>query len=351
MGVLDRLGLVPASGLVNGPSRPTKISTPWSESNLTETVLADVFGGEYQSVTRLQAMRIPAVAKARALIVGPLAAQPLRVLEGDTEIAEQPAWLQRTAGPVSPWHRMAWTLDDLLFYGWSLWAVTRTPANDAILDAQRVPYDRWRFNEADEVELHTSRGWVPAPRDQVILIPSGQEGLLDIASNTIRGAAAIEETWVERARTPIPMLEIRQTQDDELEEDEVEALVAAVASARRNRTNPVAFTPGGVEIVTHGSIETNLYVEGRNAFTLDVARFTALPGALLDASMATASLTYSTAEGKRNELVDYSLAFWANPIAGRFSQDDVVPMGQRVRFDLTDFIAPNASPTGPVTED
>lgn len=349
MGLLDRLGLVPAAAMVSAPRTPTKIATPWSESNLAEVVVADVFGSEAGPITRLQAMRIPAVVKARALIVGPLASQPLTVLDGETPIDDQPAWLQRTAGAVSPWHRMAWTLDDLFFYGWSVWATTRI--NGMIVDAQRVPYDRWQFTEAGEVEVLNGTQWTVATSDQIILIPGPQEGLLDIASGTIRGAAAIESAWINRARSPIPLLEVRQIDDSELEDDEIDAILDSYMAARNSERNAVGFTPRGFEINAHGQMQTDLFVEGRNALTLDVARFAALPGALLDASMATATLTYSTAEGKRNELVDYSLSYWANPIAGRFSQDDVVPMGQRTRFDLTDFAAPAASPTGPVTED
>jgi hypothetical protein len=76
-----------------------------------------------------------------------------------------------------------------------------------------------------------------------------------------------------------------------------------------------------------------------------------LPASLLEGSQSTATLTYSTSEGKRNELFDYSLPFYADPIEEAFSLDSVVPRGTRVRFDFSDFIAAAASPTGPITED
>ncbi len=67
----------------------------------------------------------------------------------------------------------------------------------------------------------------------------------------------------------------------------------------------------------------------------------------MDASLSTASLTYSTQEGQRNEFADFTLPYWMEPIQQRLSMDDVVLPGERVRFDLTElFTVPN-SPNGP----
>jgi phage portal protein BeeE len=71
----------------------------------------------------------------------------------------------------------------------------------------------------------------------------------------------------------------------------------------------------------------------------------------MDASLSTASLTYSTQEGQRNEFADFTLPYWLEPIQQRLSLDDVVPSGQRVRFDLTDLYTTTPSPTGTITED
>lgn len=356
MGILSWLGLGTSVADAAASAKPTRISSPWTESTLSKVALADLFGKEAAPVTRAEAMRVPAVTKARALIVGPLSRTPLTQVQDGQATAAQPAWLQRTMGAVSPNMRMAYTLDDLLFYGYSLWATTRTPSLGGqpgdILDAERVPWERWRFTEDGEIEVKVPRGgWQRVTSDQVILFTSYQEGLVDLASETIRGASAITSAWVNRAKYPIPLLELSHVTDDELEEDEITALIDDALEARAGARNAVMYTPRQVEAKVHGTAVTDLFVEGRNAFTLDVARYTVLPGALLDASTATASLTYSTKEGARNELVDYSLGYWADPISGRLSQDDVTPPGTSVRFDLTDFAAPAASPIGPSTKD
>ena len=51
------------------------------------------------------------------------------------------------------------------------------------------------------------------------------------------------------------------------------------------------------------------------------------------------------------EFVDFDLALYMTPITARLSQDDVVPAGNRVAFDLADFTGKAPSLTGPVRED
>jgi phage portal protein BeeE len=92
-------------------------------------------------------------------------------------------------------------------------------------------------------------------------------------------------------------------------------------------------------------------VQARNMARLDVANLTGVPAALLEGSVSTASLTYSTHEGQRNEFVDFALNPYIDAIASRLSQDDIVPRGQRVRFDLSDLYTTTPAPTGEPEED
>ena len=75
------------------------------------------------------------------------------------------------------------------------------------------------------------------------------------------------------------------------------------------------------------------------------------PAAMLDGSMSTATLTYSTQEGKRSEFVDYSLNYWASAVEARLSQDDVTPEGTFVRFDISWLTSPNQPGQNPSQED
>lgn len=329
MGLFDKFKLSNKRAASTGPAAVGLVS-PHESGKLARIVWAEHFLGEAGEVNRNGAMRIPAIAKGRNVLVGIGASLPLVQLEGEQRF-DQP-WLYRSSGDVSPWHRLAWTIDDLIFHGYSLWAVKRNPWTTTIIDAVRVPFELWQLDQwTGEILVNGQK----VNQNEVILIPGGFEGIIEAGVDTIRGAHALQRAWIGRAQNPIPLIELHQLTDDELDDEEVDQVVADWAAARTSPNGAVGFTDYRFEVRVHGTLTTDLFEEGRNAIVLDVARLMSLPASLLDGSMSTASLTYSTQEGKRNEFVDYSLPIWLKPIEARLSMDDVCPPGQRIRFDMT----------------
>jgi hypothetical protein len=346
MGIRNALRLIESGQQLNTSAPSTGIVSPWQTGQLNQVVWSDIFGVEAAIVNRTEAMSIPAVAKGRQILVSQLAKYPLRAYDKDAELTTQPEWLQGTSGDVSPWHRMAWTVDDLMFFGWSLWGVERDEAG-TITRADRCPIERWEIDNGGEIRIDGQT----AEADSVILIPGPFEGLLQLATRTLKGAAKLENSWVGKATNPIPAIELHQTTDDPLEYDEVVSLVQAWADARADVNGAIAFTPYNIQANALGQAEPSLLIEGRNFLRIDIGAFLGIPASLMDASLSTASLTYSTSEGQRNEFADFTLPYWLEPIQHRLSLDDVVPTGQRVRFDLSDLLTTTPSPTGPPTED
>lgn len=344
MGIRNALRLIESGDqLKNVTAMPNSgIVSPWATGQLSQVVWSDIFGVEANTISRKEAMTIPAVAKARQILTSVLAKYPLVALEGADDVTASHAWLQATDGEVSPWHRMAWTIDDLIFFGWSLWGVERD-ANGEITKADRCPIERWKIDPDGAIRIDD----VVAEEGSVILIPGPFEGLLAVGSRTLKGGAKLEASWVGKATNPIPAIELHATTDDPLEIDEVQALVQAWADARSDVNGAIAFTPHNVQAIAHGSAEPSLLIEGRNFLRIDVGAFLGIPAALMDASLSTASLTYSTQEGQRNEFADFTLPYWLEPIQQRLSLDDVVPSGQRVRFDLTDLFTNPPTATSP----
>ncbi len=323
----------------------SSISSPWTTTALSKIAYSDIFGGDVTLVSRAEAMKVPAIAKGRALIVGTLARQPLAKFRGATQLAPD-AWMYRTNSQVAPQVRMAWTLDDLIFYGNSLWAVQRG-TRDNILDAVRVPREYWQV-DPDSLGILVNGKTVTA--EEVLYFEGPQDGLLDIASDDIKAARAMSRAWASRVDAPVPLIELHITDvNAQLTDDEQDALVDSWEEARR--LGGTALTPAEIETKVHGNTPTDLFVNGRNASRLDFANYLGVPAALLEGSTSTASLTYSTKEGSRNELVDLSLAFWATPIEARLSMDDVTPAGTRIAFDLTYLSTPTQPASGPVSED
>lgn len=344
------LELVDEAGTAN--TRPVgtlgAISSPWTTGTLSQVVWSDIFGADWSPVTRAEAMRVPAIVKGRGLVAGTLARLPLAAYSDDVKLegTDKPTWLYRTSSGQSPYQRMLWTFDDLIFGGTSLWTVDRNAAG-RVVNALRVPPEWWEITP----DLNILVQGQEVTEESVILFEAPQDGLLTIAQDDIRAALDMTRSWASRVKSPVPLAELHHTDENNpLEPEEITDLVQTWETARA-AGGATGYTPQGIQLITHGEASTDLYVNGRNASRLDFANYLQVPASLLEGSSSTASLTYSTQEGQRNELVDYSLYYWAAAVEARLSLDDVVPRGQRVAFDVSWFVTPTTPTGSPAVED
>lgn len=355
MGILDQLGLGKRALDRFGIADQLGLSSPWAEGgDLQQVVLSDIFGPEVLDsipLTRADAISIPAVSKARNLLVSTVAKFPLVAMRGAAVLddSDQPTFLYRTNGNVSPYDRMAWTVDDLIFYGTSLWLTDRgapdaKSGRRAITDATWCPQSQWTITKG-----HILVNEQEVDEEDVLLFNSPFEGLLNIANRTLRGARDQEQAWVGRSQNPVPVIELHQT-DDSLTADQVAKFVAAWSKARRSPLGAIGYTPEGLELKVHGDVAVDLMIEGRNAVRTDVGSFLNVRAAMLDGTIGVDSLTYTTAQGERNSFYEFDLPFWVDPIAARLSMDDVVPRSVSVHFDMYNTLNAPAS-TGPTVED
>lgn len=341
------LGL-PTSYATAPYSRMTpELASPYTDAQLQAIVWADVTGGAYAPVTRATAMAVPAVAKLRHLLCATIAQQPLLSMTDDTPDENQPLWMQRTDGDLSPWHRMVWTVDDCLFYGWSLWAARRGSATDGspLLATARVPFDRWHTDADGFIIVDGQK----VQGDQAILIPGPHGGMVNESDTIIRLAADNLQAAANAARNPNPNVNLHYTGDDP--NYDPTPLIQIWSDARRGMNGGVGFTNKWVEASVMGSHLDKLLIEGRNADAVDVARAGGIPAGMVDASSAGASLTYETTQGRNQQLLDYGTRFYMDAISSRLSQDDCVPRGHRTAFDSTQFTSLTPTPTGAPTND
>jgi hypothetical protein len=343
---------------VDAPGRLQPQIEAWTDnSHLYDVVLGDLgIAGAAAPLGRRGAMRVPAIARARNLTCGSIAALPLVALRGDTQVTPQPFWAYGTDGqlgdvtaeqalkwgltPQSPFHRMLWTIDDHLFYGESLWISTRLDGDGRPMRAVRVPYDSWSVENGEVLDADAD----PFPPGRVIYLPGPNEGILDFGRDAIRAAYDLEHTAADVARRPF-RLELHQTSAAELTAAERRQIVTEVRAALADNDG-VLFTNSAIETKTHALDSADLLIGGRNASALDMARLASMPAAMLDATAAGASLEYQTIQGRNQQWIDYGLDLYLEAVAARLSMDDIVPAGQRVGFDTTDWTAPDASPTG-----
>jgi hypothetical protein len=326
-----------------------QVGSPWTTGDLTSIVWADIFGGDVTPVTRAMAMAVPAVAKARHVLCSVIAPLPLVSMTGDTQDPDQPLWMQRTDGDLSPFHRMLWTVDDLMHFGWSLWAAKRGAPSDGspLLAAARVPYDAWTVDSDGFITVGSQR----VQAGQAILIPGPHGGILNDSSTIVRLAADNLQAAANAARNPNPNVDLHYTGDEPLGDDARDSLLKVWADARRGLNGGVGFTNKLVEARMLGSHLDKLLIEGRNADAVDIARAVGVTASSLDATAAGASLEYTTATTRNQELLDYGVAFYMDAIRFRLSQDDCVPRGHRAAFDVTEFTSLTPTPTGAPTSD
>jgi hypothetical protein len=312
-------------------------------------------------LTRAGAMRVPAMARARNLTCGTIAALPLAAMRLDQPVTPAPYWAYGTDGqlgtltadqgrawavmPQAPLHRMVWTIDDLLFYGESLWVVTDRLATGYPSRMARVPFDHWTVQDGVIVDLDSK----PFPAADMVWIPALNEGVLGFGAGSLRMAYELERNAADVAMRPL-RLELHQTSAAEMTPDERREAVTEVRNAMASNDG-VLFTNNALEVIEHRVDSDALQLGARNASALDVARLANMPAMMLDATAQGASLEYQTMSGRNQQWLDYGLALYMDAVEARLSMDDIVPAGQRVAFDTTDWTAPDASDTGPATED
>lgn len=360
-GLLSRVFFGPGGGnsvLATASGNSIVPVSPWAldAPNVHAIVAADIWGTALSTVTRSQAMQVAPVKRGRSIIVGSLSDLPLEsgAWSGETFVPanRQPTWMTQTAGTQTTWHRIALTLDDLIFYGWSLWYVERSADTGSILDAFRVSYDRWAFDQSSPIGVTIDGHQITDP-GSVILFAGPDEGLLAAGAETIRGALAMSRAWVGRVQSPIPAMVLHEVSGgggSAVTPEQAQGYVDAWTAKRSAPGGAVGFLPANLNMEVYGDTNPDLFTEGRNNIRLDVANFLNLPASVLDGSTATASLTYSTAQGEFSQLNSW-LEYWLAPIEARLSQDDVTPHGQTVRFDRAGLSVAASASAAPVISD
>lgn len=320
---------------------------PQDRTSINAIVWNDLTGGAVLPCTRSQAMSVPAIAKARHVVAPKVAGYPLTALREDTPVTPQPTWTYRTDDGVSPWHRMVWTVDDLIFTGWSLWAVSRG-ADGVVLNASRIGRDRWSFGDNGEVLI--DKAPVTNARD-VVLIPGPHEGICTFGTTTIRHAMELLANAAVAGRVGAPQIDLHYTGDTQLDDETIDSMIQRWVDARLGRNGGVGFTNKLVEARELGRTDPALLVEGRNAAAVDCARLVGVAAGMIDATAPKASLNYETQAGRGLEHTEYGVDPYMEAIEARLSMDDVVPRGQRIAFDRTRDTETPIDPTGPAVED
>lgn len=299
--------------------------------------VAQAFGmtTDLDTVTRRQAMTIPAVRQGRNVIAGKIGTAPLvctRARAGKApERVDRPFFAQPDPNTTRA-ALLTWTVDDLVFYGVAYWIVTGRDPQGYPATAVRVTPDRVRIDyAAGTIQLDGK----PIPPRDVIAFQGPDEGLLRHGARTLKTCLLLEDAIRVAASAEVPV-GLFEDQMGALLEDEVTAFLTSWETHRRARST--GYVPKGLKYTNPQADPEKLQLKDARAFqAAEVARHLNLPAYAVNAPTSD-SLTYATAEANRRDLVDITFAPYVAALEHRLSMGDVTPAGTTVRLDFAEFI-------------
>ena len=293
-----------------------------------------------QLATRAEAMSVPTVARALS-IIQTIASLPMHTRnEATGEKVTQPRVINQPDPRIPGATFWSWIISDLFFHDTAYaWVMERYADTGKIRAMERVAPERVSITtnaNGTEIDSYQIDG-TPVDPMNLVVFPNTQEGLLSRAGRTIKAAAALEKAAMNFANEPIPAM-VLKSNGTSLPADRVAKLLSAWRTARANKST--AFLNADVTMETIGYDPKNLQLnEARNYVSLELARACGLPAYFTDSQQS--SFTYANALDKRRDLVDFAFRNYMSIIEQRLSFQDFTPAGNKVSFDLDDFLRGN----------
>jgi HK97 family phage portal protein len=300
-----------------------------------------IFFSGMATATRPEAMSVPTCARALG-IMQTIASLPMHTRnEATGEKISQPRVINQPDPRIPGSTFWAWIISDLFFFPSAYaYVMDRYADTGRIRAMERVAPERVTIQTnllgTEIVSYQIDGSYIDA--SNLVVFAGTQEGLLSRAGRTIRAAAALEKAAMNFAVEPIPQM-VLKSNGTSLPADRVAKLLSAWKTARASKST--AFLNADVTLETLGfdpkSIQLN---EARNYVALELSRACGLPAYFTDSQQS--SFTYSNALDKRRDLVDFAFRNYMSIIEQRLSFQDFTPQGNRVLFDLDDFLRGNA---------
>jgi phage portal protein BeeE len=299
---------------------------------------------------RNRAMSVATISRARDLMASVIACMPLKMYNemwnGDemekVNIAPR-SWLRQPDPSVTYPFLMAWTFDDLFFYGRAFWyitartqdgyptAFTRLPAGSVTTTDQDGPV--W-FAPSKQVYF---QGNMLDPKDLVQFL-SPVQGIVYMSEQTVATALKLEAARYRNAESSIPAGVLKQTGGEPLSATELADLASAFNAARA--TNQTAALNEFLSYTeTTATPDKMLLIDAANYQALECARLTNVPPYLVGVS--TGSYSYQSSEQARADLYIFGVKAYADCIAATLSQNNVLPRGTYVKFDADEYLVEN----------
>lgn len=298
---------------------------------------------------RNRAMQVPAISRARDLHASVISAMPLKMYrerwnETDREMIYEDlaprTWLRRP-DPAIPYETlMAWTFDDLFFFGRAFWYITsrtqdgypasftRLPAGSITTEDQSGPV--W-YAPSNAVYF---QGGAIDP-DLLVQFISPLQGVIYSSEQAIATALKIEDARYRNANTAIPSGILKQTGGEPLSATELADLAAAFNAARSSNQTAALNEFLSYEATT-ATPDKMLLIESAQFSALQMAQICNIPPYLL--GVPTGSYAYTNSRESRWDLWLYGTKTYAECITSTLSANAFLPNGTYVEFNTDEYL-------------
>lgn len=319
------------------PVRTARFSVDIDSGVLYGTPTLDDYIFKTGRLTRAEALRVPAVKRARDLICGGIGQFPIRVYDATGKVTTTfaPNLFQQPEAGTAP--SVTWTraVEDMLLFGRAWIRVTAVgwhgrPVQGVLLDAETVTVQPQILTFPEG----TATVWPDLPG--IIRLDSPNGGLLD-ASRAIKACIALERATLNAVDGTPPVDFFTPSGDDDPFENDEEVVEFLDGWAAGRRVRATGFVPAGLKYEAAGWDPDKLQLSDvRKDAVLEVARLTGIDPEEL--SVSTTSRSYFNGQDRRRSRIEDVYGPYMTAIEGRLSMPDVTPLGYTAAFDTANYL-------------
>jgi hypothetical protein len=346
MGIFNRT--VNKAAISPQPTKAAAAGGTFYQNNNAGAQLVGQYYSYVEGTARNRAMSVPTISRARDLMASVIGCMNLKMyteMWNGQEMEKMPlaprTWLRRIDPSVYNGHILSWTFDDLFFYGRAFWYITSYTADGKPSSFTRLPAAMVQtLDQAGPVWFAPSKdivfnGGGLDPND-VVQFLSPIQGIIYMSETAVATALKLEGARYRNSSSAIPAGILRQTGGEPLSAQELADLAAAFNAARE--TNQTAALN---EFVTYTETLTSpdkmLLIDSAEFQGKELARLCNIPMYL--AGFDVGSYAYTSSAEARMDLWTFGVRAYADCIAGTLSQNNILPNGSYVEFDVEQYLS------------
>jgi hypothetical protein len=346
MGIFNRT--VNKAAISPEPTKAAAAGGTFYQNNNAGAQMVGQYYSYVEGTARNRAMSVPTISRARDLMASVIGCMNLKMYNemwNGEEMEKMPlaprTWLRRIDPTLPNNFILSWTFDDLFFYGRSFWFITSRTADGYPASYTRLPAAMVQtLDQAGPVWFAPSKdivfnGGGLDPND-VVQFLSPIQGIIYMSEQSVATALKLEGARYRNSSSAIPAGILRQTGGEPLSAQELADLAASFNAARE--TNQTAALN---EFVTYTETSTSpdkmLLIDSAEFQAMEMARLCNIPPYL--AGVSVGSYSYQSSAEARMDLWTFGVRAYADCIAGTLSQNNILPNGTYVEFDVEQYLS------------